>query len=101
MERAAVELAMCIRVKTERLENHLLDVIVQVRKLGEGFDHPLLAVAAVFGIFSKLSPVVQFVGLIMRGIQPWRATVRKFTSQMDKPQRTSAIDPQTFIAPID
>lgn len=51
-----------------RLENHELDVIVQVRKLGEGFDHPLLAVAAVFSIFSNLSPFVQFVGRIMRVI---------------------------------
>jgi len=51
-----------------RLENHELDVIVQVRKLGEGFDHPHLSVAAVFSIFSNLSPFVQFVGRIMRVI---------------------------------
>jgi superfamily II DNA or RNA helicase len=51
-----------------RLENHELDVIVQVRKLGEGFDHPYLSVAAVFSIFSNLSPFVQFVGRIMRVI---------------------------------
>ena len=53
----------------QRLENHQLDVIVQVRKLGEGFDHPFLSVAAVFSIFSNLSPFVQFVGRIMRVIQ--------------------------------
>ena len=52
-----------------RLENHELDVIVQVRKLGEGFDHPYLAVAAVFSIFANLSPFVQFVGRIMRVIE--------------------------------
>jgi superfamily II DNA or RNA helicase len=52
----------------QQLENHQLDVIVQVRKLGEGFDHPYLAVAAVFSIFSNLSPFVQFVGRIMRVI---------------------------------
>ena len=51
------------------LENHELDVIVQVRKLGEGFDHPFLAVAAVFSIFANLSPFVQFVGRIMRVIK--------------------------------
>lgn len=51
-----------------RLERHELDVIVQVRKLGEGFDHPYLSVAAVFSIFSNLSPFVQFVGRIMRVI---------------------------------
>ncbi len=53
----------------QRLENHQIDVIVQVRKLGEGFDHPHLSVAAVFSIFSNLSPFVQFVGRIMRVIQ--------------------------------
>lgn len=52
----------------QRLENHELDVIVQVRKLGEGFDHPYLSVAAVFSIFRNLSPFVQFVGRIMRVI---------------------------------
>jgi superfamily II DNA or RNA helicase len=53
----------------KKLENHELDVIVQVRKLGEGFDHPYLAVAAVFSVFSNLSPFVQFVGRIMRVIE--------------------------------
>lgn len=52
-----------------RLENHELDVIVQVRKLGEGFDHPFLSVAAVFSVFANLSPFVQFVGRIMRVIE--------------------------------
>ncbi|MCY4646044.1 MAG: DEAD/DEAH box helicase family protein [Gammaproteobacteria bacterium] len=53
----------------KRLENHELDVIVQVRKLGEGFDHPFLTVAAVFSIFANLSPFVQFVGRVMRVIR--------------------------------
>ncbi len=53
-----------------RLENDDLDVIVQVRKLGEGFDHPYLSVAAVFSIFRELAPFVQFVGRIMRIIVP-------------------------------
>lgn len=52
-----------------QLENHQLDVIVQVRKLGEGFNHPLLAVAAIFNIYSNLSPFIQFVGRIMRVIE--------------------------------
>lgn len=51
-----------------KLESHQLDVIVQVRKLSEGFDHPFLSVAAVFSVFSHLSPFVQFVGRIMRAI---------------------------------
>lgn len=53
----------------QKLANHELDVVVQVRKLGEGFDHPLLSVAAVFSVFSELSPFVQFVGRIMRSIR--------------------------------
>jgi len=53
----------------QKLENNELDVIVQVRKLGEGFDHPFLAVAAVFSVFRNLSPFVQFVGRIMRVIE--------------------------------
>jgi superfamily II DNA or RNA helicase len=53
----------------QRLENNELDVIVQVRKLGEGFDHPKLAVAAVFSVFGALSPFIQFVGRIMRVIR--------------------------------
>ncbi len=53
----------------QRLKDHELDVIVQVRKLGEGFDHPFLTVAAVFNLFANLSPFVQFVGRIMRVIK--------------------------------
>jgi hypothetical protein len=53
----------------KKLENHELDVIVQVRKLGEGFDHKYLAVAAVCSVFANLSPFVQFVGRIMRVVE--------------------------------
>jgi superfamily II DNA or RNA helicase len=53
----------------EALNRHELDVVVQVRKLGEGFDHKYLAVAAVFSVFRSLSPFVQFVGRIMRVVQ--------------------------------
>jgi len=56
----------------KRLENHDLDVVVQVRMLGEGFDHPYLSIAAVFSIFRSLSPFVQFVGRVMRSIMPNR-----------------------------
>jgi superfamily II DNA or RNA helicase len=50
----------------KKLENHQLDVIVQVKMLGEGFDHPYLSVAAVCSVFSNLCPFVQFIGRIMR-----------------------------------
>ncbi len=54
----------------KKLDNHELDVIVQVKMLSEGFDHRYLSVAAVCSIFSNLSPFVQFVGRIMRVIEP-------------------------------
>lgn len=50
------------------LRNSRLDCIVQVRALGEGFDHPSLSVAAIFNPFRSLSPYIQFVGRIMRVI---------------------------------
>lgn len=52
----------------KKLESHDLDVIVQVRKLGEGFDHPYLSIAAIFSIFGNLSPFIQFIGRVMRVI---------------------------------
>ncbi len=48
------------------LRNGRIDAIIQVRILGEGFDHPLLSVAAIFNPFRSLSPYIQFVGRIMR-----------------------------------
>jgi superfamily II DNA or RNA helicase len=51
-----------------KLDRDELDAIVQVRMLGEGFNHPWLSVAAVCSVFSNLSPFVQFVGRIMRVI---------------------------------
>ena len=48
------------------LYNGVLDCIIQVQKLGEGFDHPKLSVAAVFRPFRSLAPYIQFVGRILR-----------------------------------
>ncbi len=53
----------------KKLTDDELDVIVQVRKLGEGFDHKRLAVAAVFSVFGSLSPFIQFVGRVMRVVE--------------------------------
>ena len=50
------------------LRRDRIDCIVQVRILGEGFDHPHLSVAAIFQPFRSLSPYVQFIGRIMRVI---------------------------------
>lgn len=52
-----------------KLENHELDVIVQARMLGEGFDHKYLAVAMVGNLYSNLGPFVQFVGRVMRAVE--------------------------------
>lgn len=52
----------------QKLRSGLLDCIVQVQMLGEGFDHPHLSVAAIFRPFRSLPPYVQFVGRILRVI---------------------------------
>jgi len=64
-----------------KLDRDELDAIVQVRMLGEGFDHPWLSVAAVCSVFSNLSPFVQFVGRIMRVIpgQPRHSVANRGT----------------------
>ena len=48
------------------LYSGILDCIVQVQMLGEGFDHPKLSVAAIFRPFRSLAPYIQFVGRILR-----------------------------------
>ena len=57
-------------VNRERVESQLreglIDGIVQVSMLGEGYDLSTLAVAAVFRPYRSLSPYVQFVGRILR-----------------------------------
>lgn len=50
------------------LKSGVLDCIVQVQMLGEGFDHPKLSVAAIFNPFRSLAPYIQFVGRILRVI---------------------------------
>ncbi len=50
------------------LRSGVLDCIVQVQMLGEGFDHPKLSVAAIFRPFRSLAPYIQFVGRILRVI---------------------------------
>ena len=50
------------------LKNGVLDCIIQVQMLGEGFDHPKLSVAAIFRPYRSLAPYIQFIGRIMRVI---------------------------------
>src|SRR5207249_10291498 len=54
------------QVVLNALRDNRLDCVVQVQMLGEGFDHPRLSVAAIFGPFRSLSAYIQFIGRIMR-----------------------------------
>lgn len=55
------------------LRERRIDGVAQVQMLGEGFDHPLLSVAAVFRPFGSLAPFVQFAGRILRVIRQGQA----------------------------
>lgn len=52
------------------LRQGIIDVIVQVQMLGEGYDLGTLSVAAVFRPYRSLSPYIQFVGRILRLANP-------------------------------
>ncbi len=54
------------RLVFAKIEIHELDVVVQVRMLGEGYDHKFFAVAAIFAAFDSFLPFYQFVGRTMR-----------------------------------
>lgn len=51
------------------LKKGIIDVVVNVDMLGEGFDHPPLSIAAIFRPFRTLSPYAQFIGRTLRKIQ--------------------------------
>lgn len=50
------------------IENHRVDVVVNVSMLGEGYDHPYLSIAAIFRPFRSQLPYAQFIGRILRTI---------------------------------
>lgn len=52
------------------LRSGLVDVVVQVQMLGEGYDLKTLSVAAVFRPYRSLSPYIQFVGRVLRLAEP-------------------------------
>ncbi|MDQ6911263.1 MAG: DEAD/DEAH box helicase family protein [Verrucomicrobiota bacterium] len=52
------------------LRQGLIDVVVQVQMLGEGYDLGTLSVAVVFRPYRSLSPFIQFVGRILRLANP-------------------------------
>lgn len=52
------------------LRSGVIDVVVQVQMLGEGYDLGTLSIAAVFRPYRSLSPYIQFVGRILRLADP-------------------------------
>lgn len=50
------------------IENHRVEVVINVAMLGEGYDHKYLSVAAIFRPFKSLLPYAQFIGRILRYI---------------------------------
>lgn len=50
------------------IENHRVQVVVNVAMLGEGYDHPYLSIAAIFRPFRNELPYTQFIGRILRTI---------------------------------
>lgn len=50
------------------IENHRVDVVVNVSMMGEGYDHKYLSIAAIFRAFKNPLPYEQFIGRILRTI---------------------------------
>jgi hypothetical protein len=50
------------------IENHRVNVVINVAMLGEGYDHPYLSIAAIFRPFRTLLPYAQFIGRVLRAI---------------------------------
>ncbi|WFD09740.1 DEAD/DEAH box helicase [Tepidibacter hydrothermalis] len=55
------------------IENHRVQVVINVAMLGEGYDHPYLSVAAIFRPFRNELPYAQFIGRILRTISDEKA----------------------------
>jgi len=50
------------------IDNHRVDVVVNVAMMGEGYDHKYLSIAAIFRAFKNPLPYEQFIGRILRVI---------------------------------
>lgn len=48
------------------INNHRIDVIINVAMLGEGYDHPYLSIAAIFKPYKYELPYEQFIGRVLR-----------------------------------
>ncbi|MEK5134871.1 DEAD/DEAH box helicase family protein [Bacillus sp. FSL W8-0645] len=52
----------------DKINNHKVDVVINVAMLGEGYDHKFLSIAAIFRPFKTLLPYAQFIGRVLRSI---------------------------------
>lgn len=57
-----------------KIENHKVEVVINVALLGEGYDHKFLSIAAIFRPFRSDLPYQQFIGRVLRSISPADAT---------------------------
>ena len=57
-----------IKERFKDIENDNVDVVINVAKLGEGYDHKYLSVAAILRPFKGFMPYAQFIGRVLRFI---------------------------------
>lgn len=60
--------------RLKAIENHKVQVVIHVAKLGEGYDHKYLSIAAIFRPFRNKLPYEQFIGRVLRSIDDEQAT---------------------------
>ncbi|AFH60596.1 DEAD/DEAH box helicase [Paenibacillus caseinilyticus] len=63
--------------RLKAIENHKVQVVIHVAKLGEGYDHKYLSVAAIFRPFRHTLPYEQFVGRVLRAIDKEEAVTEE------------------------
>lgn len=54
----------------EKIDQNNVKVVINVSMLGEGYDHKYFSVAAIFRPYKNLLPYAQFVGRVLRSIEP-------------------------------
>ncbi|MGO3535244.1 MAG: DEAD/DEAH box helicase [Leuconostoc mesenteroides] len=50
------------------IDNHRVDVVVNVSMMGEGYDHKYFSIAAIFRAYKSALPYEQFIGRVLRVI---------------------------------
>lgn len=59
-----------LKEEFSKIENHKVEVVINVALLGEGYDHKFLSIAAIFRPFRSDLPYQQFIGRVLRSISP-------------------------------